>query len=163
MKISAFFTLSDFSISFLWQHNFLLLVFAFENYWAMFVAGSVRPNVFCLKPKFVSSDSSRKSSVVHSTFQLNSFSFEMCLEYPLWVYHNVVLCVSNEKSSTKRWESDIGTALIEKTWMTLNDNHHIWNTCSMSKGAVYALRSLFPTLIMEEVLSSPFADYETEA
>lgn len=40
MKISTFFTHFDFSMSLLWQHNLLLLVFAFVNYWVMLVAGN---------------------------------------------------------------------------------------------------------------------------
>lgn len=86
MKISTFFTLSDFSISLPWQPNFLLLVFAFVNYSVMFVAGNVHPNVFCQEPRLVSSDFSKKSSVVHSTFQFNSFFNVKCVLSTLYEF-----------------------------------------------------------------------------
>ena len=45
MKISTFFTLSDFSMFLLWQCNFLLLVFAFVNY--RVICGDQWINVYC--------------------------------------------------------------------------------------------------------------------
>ena len=73
----------------------------------------------------------------------------MCLEYPLWVYHNAILCVSNCKSSIKRLGKVIGDGL---DWKNLKDiKLPYWNVCSMSKGIVYTSHESFLTLTVEVI------------
>lgn len=77
MKISTFFTHFDFSMSLLWQHNFLLLVFAFVNYWVMLVAGNgwmcfaESLDLYQLIPQ--------KKKLLHSTFIVISFNLKCVL------------------------------------------------------------------------------------